>query len=34
VVPLSLEGQGRLVAHVLLTSREDVIEALKSDSVG
>jgi hypothetical protein len=33
VVPLSFEGQGRLVARVLLASREDVIEALKPDAV-
>lgn len=33
VVPLSFEGQGRLVARVLLGSREEVIEALKSDAV-
>jgi len=33
VVPLSFEGQGRLVARVLLASREDVIEALKADAV-
>jgi hypothetical protein len=33
VVPLSFEGQGRLVARVLRASREDVIEALKSDAV-
>src|SRR5258708_2475284 len=33
VVPLSLEGQGRLVARVLVASREDVIEALRTDAV-
>ena len=33
VIPLSFEGQGRLVARVLLASREDVIEALRADAV-
>jgi hypothetical protein len=33
VVPLSFEGQGRLVARELLASREAVIEALRSDAV-
>jgi len=33
VVPLSFAGQGRLVARVLLASREAVIEALKPDAV-
>jgi hypothetical protein len=33
VIPLSFEGQGRLVARELLASREDVIEALRSDAV-
>ena len=33
VVPLSFQGQGRLVARVLLASREAVIEALRSDAV-
>ncbi|HEX3531874.1 MAG TPA: hypothetical protein VH988_32855 [Thermoanaerobaculia bacterium] len=33
VVPLSFEGQGRLVARVLLGAREEVIEALRSDAV-
>jgi hypothetical protein len=33
VIPLSFEGQGRLVARELLASREAVIEALKSDAV-
>ena len=33
VVPLSFQGQGRLVARVLIASREAVIEALKSDAV-
>jgi hypothetical protein len=33
VVPLSFEGQGRLVARVLVGSREEVIEVLKSDAV-
>src|SRR6185295_4852785 len=33
VVPLSFEGQGRLVARELLAPREDVIEALKLDAV-
>lgn len=33
VVPLSFQGQGRLVARVLHASRTDVIEALKSDAV-
>jgi hypothetical protein len=33
VVPLSFEAQGRLVARVLLGSREAVIEALRSDAV-
>jgi len=33
VVPLSFESQGRLVARVLLASREAVIEALKPDAV-
>ncbi|HXU31392.1 MAG TPA: hypothetical protein VN851_12510, partial [Thermoanaerobaculia bacterium] len=33
VLPLSFEAQGRLVARVLLASREEVIEALKADAV-
>lgn len=33
VVPLSFQGQGRLVARELLASRETVIEALRSDAV-
>lgn len=33
VIPLSFEGQGRLVARELLASREAVIEALRSDAV-
>lgn len=33
VVPLSFQGQGRLVARELLASREAVIEALRSDAV-
>jgi len=33
VVPLSFEGQGRLVARELLAPREAVMEALKSDAV-
>jgi|SRR6185312_3826472 len=33
VVPLSFEAQGRLVARELLASREEVIEALRSDAV-
>ena len=33
VVPLSFEAQGRLVARVLLASREAVIDALRSDAV-
>jgi hypothetical protein len=33
VVPLSFQGQGRLVARVLLASREAVIEALKPNAV-
>jgi hypothetical protein len=33
VVPLSFEAQGLLVARELLASREDVIEALRSDAV-
>jgi len=33
VVPLSFEGQGRLVARVLLASREAVMEALRSEAV-
>jgi hypothetical protein len=33
VVPLSFQGQGRLVAREILGSRETVIEALKSDAV-
>jgi len=33
VIPLSFESQGRLVARVLLASREAVIEALRSDAV-
>jgi hypothetical protein len=33
VVPLSFQGQGRVVARELLASREAVIEALRSDAV-
>lgn len=33
VVPLSFEGQGRLVARELLASREAVIDALRPDAV-
>lgn len=33
VVPLSFEAQGRLVARALLASREEVIEALRSEAV-
>jgi hypothetical protein len=33
VVPLSFEGQGRLVVREILASREAVIEALRSDAV-
>lgn len=33
VVPLSFEAQGRLVARVLLASREAVIEALRLDAI-
>ncbi|HEX4962683.1 MAG TPA: hypothetical protein VF173_17740 [Thermoanaerobaculia bacterium] len=33
VTPLSFQGQGRLVARVLLASREAVIEALRPDAV-
>ena len=33
VVPLSFEGQGRLVARELLGSREAVIEVLRPDAV-
>lgn len=33
VVPLSFQGQGRLVTRELLASREAVIEALRSDGI-
>src|SRR3954452_16839046 len=33
VIPLSFEGQGRLVVRELLASREAVIEAWRSDAV-